>query len=124
MAAAYQTGISLLAGSVIAFVIVHTGARYLAIFRSRLFTFFGLISYAVYMIHTYVLMAYDHLRGPLSPGDLTAYTIRFVTVLGISVLLSLLTYYLIERPALSLRKYVLAPSHPSASFKKTEAANG
>ncbi|WP_348267476.1 acyltransferase [Edaphobacter sp. DSM 109919] len=124
MAAAYQTGISLLAGSVIAFVIVHTGARYLAIFRSRLFTFFGLISYAVYMIHTYVLMAYDHLRGPLSPGNLTAYTIRFVTVLGISVLLSLLTYYLIERPALSLRKYVLAPSHPSASFKKTEAANG
>lgn len=124
MSAACQTGISLLAGSVIAFVIVHTGARYLGIFRSRLFTFFGLISYAVYMIHMYVLMAYDHLRGPLSPGDLTAYAMRFVSVLVISVLLSLLTYYLLERPALSLRKYVLAPSHPSPSFKKAEAANG
>jgi peptidoglycan/LPS O-acetylase OafA/YrhL len=123
MAAAHQTGISLLAGSLIAFMIVHAGARYLALFRSRLLTFFGLISYAVYMIHLYVLMAYDHLRGPLPPGDLTAYTFRFVTVLGISVLLSLLTYYLVERPALSLRKYVLAPSDPSASFKRTEAAN-
>ena len=124
IAAAYQTGISLLAGSVIAFVIVHTGARYLAIFRSRLFTFFGLISYAIYMIHTYVLMAYVHLRGELPPGDLAAYAIQFFTVLVISVLLSLLTYYLIERPALSLRKYVLAPSKPSAPFNKTEAANG
>lgn len=124
MSAAAQTGISLLTGSIIAFVIVHTGARYLAIFRSRVFTFFGLISYAIYMIHTYVLMAYDHLRGPLPPGDLAAYTARFVIVLGISVLLSLLTYYLIERPALSLRKYVLAPSQPSSPFKKSDAVKG
>ncbi len=108
MAAAGQTGISLLAGSIIAFVIVHSGARYLAIFRSRLLTFFGLISYAFYLVHSYVLMAYDHLRGPLPPGDLTAYFLRFFTLLAISVGISLLTYYLIERPALSLRKYVLA----------------
>lgn len=110
LAAATQTGISLLAGSIIAFVIVHTGAGYLAIFRSRLFTFFGLISYAFYLIHLYVLMAYEHLCGPLAPGNMGAYFIRFFAVLAISVALSLLTYYLIERPALSLRKYVLAPS--------------
>ncbi len=122
LAAAHQTGVSLLAGSVIAFVIVHTGTRYLAIFRSRLFTFFGLISYAVYMIHSYVLMAYDHLRGTLPPGDIAAYWGRFVLVLGVTVLLSLLTYYLIERPALSLRKYVLAPSNP-ISFPKAEVVN-
>jgi Predicted acyltransferases len=124
MSAAGQTGIALLTGSIIAFMIVHTGAGYLAIFRSRLFTFFGLISYAVYMIHTYVLMAYDHLRGPLPPGDLAAYIARFVIILGTSVLLSLLTYYLIERPALSLRKYVLAPSQPSSSFEKSDVVNG
>jgi len=117
LAASEQTGISLLAGSIVAFVIVHTGARYLAAFRSRLFTFFGLISYAVYMIHTYVLIAYDRLRGPLPPGDLAAYEIRFFTVLGVSVALSLLTYYLIERPSLSLRKYVLPPSN-SASLSQ------
>lgn len=121
ISAAYQTGVSLLAGSLIAFVIVHSGARYLAIFRWRLFTFFGLISYAVYMIHMYVLMAYDHLRGPLAAGDLTAYTIRFFTVLAISVLLAVMTYYLIEKPAISLRKYVLAPSKPSSAI---EAGNG
>jgi peptidoglycan/LPS O-acetylase OafA/YrhL len=108
--AACQTGISLLAGSVIAFVIVHTGSRYLALFRSRLFTFFGLISYAFYLVHTYVLMAYEHFSGPLPPGDLTAYFVRFVAVLAMSIGVSLLTYYLIERPALSLRKYVLTPS--------------
>jgi peptidoglycan/LPS O-acetylase OafA/YrhL len=115
ISAAYQTGISLLAGSIVAFVIVHTGSRYLAIFRSSLFTFFGLISYAVYMIHTYVLMAYEHLNGPLPAGDLTAYAIRFFVVLGVTVGLSLLTYYTIERPAMSLRKYVLAPSSRRSS---------
>ncbi len=110
LAASGQTGITLLAGSIIAFVIVHSGAGYLAIFRSRLFTFFGLISYAFYMVHMYVLMAYDHLRGPLAGGDLSAYAVRFFAVLAISVGISLLMYYLIERPALSLRRYVLAPT--------------
>ena len=117
LAAASQTGISLLAGSIVALVIVHTGAGYLGIFRSRLFTFFGLISYALYMVHAYVLDAYDHLRGPLPPGDLTAYVTRFFVVLAISISLAVLTLYLIERPALSLRKYVLAPTPPSS---KTE----
>lgn len=110
LAASGQTGISLLAGSIIAFVIMHAEARYLAIFRSRLLTFFGLISYAFYLIHMYVLMAYDRLNGPLPPGNLAAYFIRFFAGLAVSVGISLLTYYLIERPALSLRKYVLAPS--------------
>jgi peptidoglycan/LPS O-acetylase OafA/YrhL len=118
ISASTQTGIALLAGTIIAFSIVHTGSRYLAVFRSRLFTFFGLISYAVYMIHTYVLMAYEHLNGPLPAGDLTAYAIRFFVVLGVTVALSLLTYYAIERPAMSLRKYVLAPSsHRSSSHE-------
>lgn len=120
ISAAGQTGISLLAGSIIAFAIVHTGSRYLAVFRSRLFTFFGLISYAVYMIHTYVLMAYEHLNGPLPAGDLTAYAIRFFVVLAVTVGLSLLTYYTIERPAMSLRKYVLAPSSRGSSSREKE----
>ena len=110
IAAGYQTGISLLAGAIIAFIIVHTGAPYLAVFRSRLLAFFGLISYAVYMTHIYVLMTYDHFLGPLRPGDTGGYMLRLFTVLAGTVLLSVISYFVLERPALSLRKYVLVRS--------------
>ncbi len=76
-------------------------------FRSRLLTFFGLISYAMYMTHLYLLTAYDHLRGPLPSGNLAAYNERFFGVLGLTILLCLLTRYLIELPATSLRRFVL-----------------
>lgn len=109
-AAALQTGVTLLAGSLIAFTVTHTGAAYLAIFRSRILTFFGLISYAFYLIHLYVMSAYDHQHGPLAGGDTPAYAVRLVTVLGVSVAVSVFTRYAIERPALSLRRYVLATS--------------
>jgi len=61
----------------------------------------------MYMTHLFILSAYDHLRGPLHPGDLTAFTMRLVTVLGLTILLCLLTRYLIELPAISLRRFVL-----------------
>lgn len=69
LAAFQQTGVTLLCGSIIAFLIGHTGQRALFFLRSRTLTFFGLISYAMYMTHLYVLMAYDHLQGPLTTGD-------------------------------------------------------
>ena len=106
-AAFHQTGITLLYGCFIAFLISHTGQRSLAFLRSPLLTFFGLISYAMYMIHTYVLMFYDHLRGPMQPGDNTAYSIRFLAIFMSTIAISLLSRYLIELPAMSLRKYVL-----------------
>ena len=67
-------------------------------------TFFGLISYAMYMVHLYVMRAYDHFDGtPLrrmgSP--------RFFAVLGITIAACLFSRYLIESPAISLRRFVL-----------------
>ncbi len=118
LAAANQTGITLLYGSFIAFLISHTGQRSLAVLRSPLLTFFGLISYAMYMIHSYVLMFYEHLRGPMQPGDNTAYAARFLAIFFGTIMLSLLSRYLIELPAMSLRKYVLSrpePAHPANS---------
>jgi peptidoglycan/LPS O-acetylase OafA/YrhL len=109
-AAFRQTGITLLCGSIIAYLISHTGDRSLAWLRSPLLTFFGLISYAMYMTHIYVLLLYDHLRGELRTGDTLGYTIRFAAVLTATILLCLLTRYLIELPAMSLRKYVLSKS--------------
>lgn len=108
LAASMLTGVTLLCGSIIAFLIGMSGQKWLSILRSRLLTFFGLISYAMYMTHLYVLYAYDHLRGPLAGGDYTAYIIRFVVVFGVTVLLCVLIRYIIELPAMNLRKYVLA----------------
>lgn len=111
-AAFLLTGVTLLCGSAIAFLISRTGQKRLAVLRSPLLTFFGLISYAMYMTHLYVMEAYDHFRGPLVPGDNAAYLLRFVAVLGITILLCVLIRYLIELPAMRLRKYVLAKPTP------------
>ena len=115
-AAFLQTAITLIAGAWIAFLLVHRGKPFLGIFRSRILIFFGLISYAMYMIHRYVMLAYDHFEGPLPAGDVAAYSIRFFAVLGITIALCLLSRYLLELPASSLRRYVIAPAtHKSAA---------
>jgi len=113
LAAEEQTGTTLLYGSIVAFLIRYSGARGLALLRSKLLTFFGLISYAMYMMHLYVLWQYDQLRGPLAAGDIQAYLIRFAAVLGITVALCIASRYLIELPAISLRRFVLARPAPS-----------
>jgi peptidoglycan/LPS O-acetylase OafA/YrhL len=81
--------------------------------RSSFLIFFGLISYALYMLQLYVLMAYDHFRGPLAAGDMKAYLMRIFVVLAITIGVSLLSRYLVELPALGLRKRVLR--HPTES---------
>jgi peptidoglycan/LPS O-acetylase OafA/YrhL len=116
LAAGKQTGITLLYGSIIAFLIGRSGARSLGPLRSRVLTFFGLISYAMYMVHLYVMQAYDRLRGPLVPGDTSAYVVRFAAVLAITIALCIASRYLLELPAISLRKYVLArPARPNSA---------
>jgi peptidoglycan/LPS O-acetylase OafA/YrhL len=112
LAAFHQTGITLLYGTFIALLISRTGQRSFAFLRSPLLTFFGLISYAMYMIHAYVMMLYDHLRAPMQSGDNTAYFVRLLVIFGGTIALSLLSRYLIELPAISLRKYVLTRSEP------------
>jgi peptidoglycan/LPS O-acetylase OafA/YrhL len=113
-AAAFRlTGVTLVCGCIVAFLISHTGRRGLSFLRSRILTFFGLISYAMYMTHIYVMYAYDHLRGTLTVGDYSSYVLRFLAIFGITIALCLLTRYLVELPAMSLRKYVLAKPAPA-----------
>ncbi len=109
VSALQQTGITLIFTFLIAYAITHAGERKLAILRSPVLTFFGLISYALYMVHLYVVGAYDHLR-PLTPGDQPAFFARFAIVLVITIAICLISRYLIELPANSLRRYVLAPN--------------
>ena len=110
LAASKLTGITLLCGTIIAFLIARSGQKHLAFLRSRPLTFFGLISYAMYMTHLYVMLAYDHFRGTLATGDYTGYIVRFMSVLGLTILLCVLIRHVIELPALRLRKYVLKHS--------------
>jgi peptidoglycan/LPS O-acetylase OafA/YrhL len=115
-AALDQTGTTLICASVVAFVIGHSGEPGLTFLRSPALTFFGLISYAMYMVHDYVMRVYDHVRGPLVGGDLSAYTMRFFAILSITVAVCLLTRYLIELPAISLRRMVMTePFRPDPS---------
>jgi peptidoglycan/LPS O-acetylase OafA/YrhL len=108
------TGVTVFCCGLIGLLIAHTGARALAILRSPLLTFFGLISYAFYLVHSFIMVAYDKLHGSLRAGDNTAYLIRMGTVLAISIALSLLSRYVIELPALSLRRHVLSKPAPKA----------
>ena len=104
---AIQTALTLLSIVLLGHLITHSGSPHLAIFRSGPLPFLGLISYAVYMIHLYVMRTYDHLFGSLPHGILSAYLIRFFVIAGITLGFSLASRYLIELPATSLRKYVL-----------------
>jgi peptidoglycan/LPS O-acetylase OafA/YrhL len=101
------SGISLLSYCVVAAAVQHTGAPLLAIFRSRLFTFFGLISYCLYIANGYVVSAYDWLRGPMQTGNMQQYATRAAAVFATTLIVCILSRYLIELPAMSLRRHVL-----------------
>ncbi len=106
-----QSGITLLSAAMIGLAISHSGAKIWAPFRSATMTFFGLISYALYMVHTFFIQLYDGIRGPLSAGDVRGYWVRLVVVLAAAVGASLVSRYVVELPAMRLRKYVL--KHPN-----------
>lgn len=120
-AASLQTGITLIAASFIGRLVRDAGHPYLAPMRWPAITFFGLISYAFYMLHLFVLEAYDHFHRPLTAGDDLAFLNRLLVVLAVSVAAALVSRYVIELPALSLRRHVL--KSPSAPAITSESLN-
>jgi len=102
-----SSGVSLLAYCVIAAAVRHTGSPLLAIFRSRLLTFFGLISYCLYISNGYAVLVYDHLRGPMHTGNMRQYAIRAAAVFAATLIVCIFSRHLIELPAMSLRKRLL-----------------
>jgi peptidoglycan/LPS O-acetylase OafA/YrhL len=104
---AFQTGVVLITGPIIGLAISHSGLRWLAPLRSRVLTFFGLISYAFYMVHVYVIRIYQHFLGALAPGDVRGYWTEAAVTFAASVALAVLSRYVLELPAMRLRKYVL-----------------
>ena len=90
-----------------------SGRWWLGVFRSRILIFFGLISYAFYMVHLYVIRAYD-LRWavPVAP-QVHAYTVRFLVTFGGSVAIATLSRYLVELPVMRLRRFIPALQRPA-----------
>ena len=111
---AFQTGVVLITGPIIGLAISHSGSRWLAPLRSRLLTFFGLISYAFYMVHVYVILVYQHFHGPLAPGDVRGYWMGTAVTFAASVALAVISRYVLELPAMRLRRYVLRHPHMEA----------
>jgi peptidoglycan/LPS O-acetylase OafA/YrhL len=126
-----STATTLICAAVVGLIIAHAESRPLRFLRSSPLTFFGLISYAFYMVHPYVMRVYDALR-PLPAGDARNYTVRLAIVFAVTIAASLLSRYLIELPALSLRKRVLNRPAPEAETEvplfphhpKATSANG
>jgi peptidoglycan/LPS O-acetylase OafA/YrhL len=117
-----QSAVTLMCTGAVGLVIAYTGSRYLKILRSSPLIFFGLISYAFYMVHLYVLMAYDKFF-PLTAGNSRAYAVRLGVVFAVTIGVSLLSRYLIELPALSLRRSVLKQTAPEAETQMPLSAH-
>jgi len=109
---ALQTGVTLLATAIVGYAILQRGTPAMAIFRSRILTFFGLISYAMYMVHAYLMGLYDAYSPLRASTSMTAYWVRLSAVMAATILLCLVVRYGVELPAHSLRKYVLRRPAP------------
>ncbi len=101
-----MTGISLLSMGVVGLLVFRSGARWLQVFRSRILVFFGLISYAFYMVHLYVIQAYDrHWPVPAAP-QARAYLVRVLVTLAAAVAIATVSRYLLELPIIRLRRFI------------------
>ena len=69
----------------------------------------------MYMTHLYILLIYSRIFGAVPGGNVASLALRFFMVLAVTIALCLLTRYLIELPAISLRRFVL--SKPTSAVK-------
>jgi len=108
------TGFTLIAFGLVGVSIGNTNSPATAFLRSKTLRFFGLISYALYMIHWFVEEVYDRYFYQKQLQGNSNYCARAAIILTVSIGLSIASRYLIELPALKLRKRVLSsPSPPS-----------
>jgi len=120
VANAQQTGVTLLAAAIVGFAILQRGKPVVALFRSRILTFFGLISYAMYMVHAYLMALYDAYSPIRASTSLTAYWMRLAVVMAATILLCLVVRYAVELPAHSLRKHFLKRPAPETGPESLE----
>jgi peptidoglycan/LPS O-acetylase OafA/YrhL len=66
----------------------------------RVLTYLGAISYSIYLVHALVLLTFPPIPGPPWVG--------FVVMLASTLAISILTYHLVEQPAIKLGRRVAA----------------
>jgi peptidoglycan/LPS O-acetylase OafA/YrhL len=96
--------------SIMGFVIGSPSSALAKLFRLRILCFFGEISYASYLVHIYVIRAYDHLAGPLQAGFTAPFLIRACVCLTVTTAVCSLSFYVFERPVMAARRRFLIKS--------------
>lgn len=104
------TACPLLFVSLLSFVINREFSVASKIFRLRILCFFGDISYASYLVHIYVIRAYDRIVGPLHAGLTAPFLIRACVCLAITTSICTASLYLLERPVIATRRRFLRKS--------------
>ena len=105
------TAAPLLFTGVLAYLVTHGTALVPRLLSTRPLRFFGDISYGLYLIHLTVMNVYDRATGFLNhPVEMLPYTVRLVTILGVSTGLAALSLYAFERPLMRKRQCFLEPS--------------
>jgi peptidoglycan/LPS O-acetylase OafA/YrhL len=83
--------------------------------RHRALTFFGEISYGLYLIHMLIFNLFDNLQHQLFPrtppfkGHFEVMTVRFIIAGGIAILLARLSRRYFEEPFLRLKDRSFLP---------------
>ena len=101
-----MTGISLLSMGTVGILVLENGVWWLGIFRSRILIFFGLISYAFYLVHLYVIQAYDDRWTVPRPPQVQAYAVRVLVTFVTATAIATVSRYLLELPAVRLRRFI------------------
>jgi peptidoglycan/LPS O-acetylase OafA/YrhL len=72
--------------------------------ENKLSLYFGKISYGIYIIHNYMPnMFYSFFARKLPPTD--EYSIKVFYWISLTILMASISWFLIERPILKLKKY-------------------
>jgi peptidoglycan/LPS O-acetylase OafA/YrhL len=108
--------LTLLYGAVLLAVLMHLNSPWLWVLRTRLAYGVAAISYALYLFHLPVLELLESV-GLTRPG-------LPVAAFGISIALSTLSYFLIERPCLRLGRAARYAPAPMAKTDVNSAVPG
>jgi peptidoglycan/LPS O-acetylase OafA/YrhL len=88
--------------------------------RNRVLLYLGMISYGIYLWHFAVLLQLDRWGFGSAVGDTTV--LWFGAAIAISVLLATLSFYLVERPFLRLKRLVKPRPQPATDDAIAEPA--
>jgi peptidoglycan/LPS O-acetylase OafA/YrhL len=117
LGAAFQFTIpEMLFAALVLSIVTLAGLRYTAVFRSRILTFFGDLSYCLYVIHMIVMNEVDAVLGRFMDVNNALNSFSFVcaralVVLVVCIAVAYLSRRYFELPILSLKRY-FAPKVP------------